>query len=56
MAGANPLGLANVTLLVGQPSVLLHEGRCYGGTDMLDATRRPVIPNTLTRCVERFLP
>ncbi len=54
MAGVISLGLAIVTLLVGQPSVLLHEGWCYGRTDVLDATRRPVIPNTLTRYVGRF--
>lgn len=54
MAGAISLGLAIVKLLVGQPNVLLHEGRCFGRIIVLDTTRRPVIPNTLTGCVERF--
>jgi len=53
MAGAISLRPALVKLLVGQPSVLLHEGRYCGCTIVLDTTRRLAIPNTLTGCVER---
>jgi hypothetical protein len=54
MADAISLRLGIVKLLVGQPRVLLREGRCCEHIIVLYTTCRPPILITLTGCVERF--
>jgi hypothetical protein len=46
MAGAISLRPAIVRLLVEQPRILLHEGRCYGRITVSDMIRHPVISDT----------